>query len=473
MPHYDLICLGSGPAGEKAATQAAYFGKTVAVVERSRQPGGTMVNTGTVASKALRETALLCSSFRRRPLPGIDFSLDRTVSITRFMARKHLVQLQEHDRIESSFDRHRITVHRGRGTIIDPHTVEVVDDSGAVERISGEAILIATGSSPLRPDYADFSTGEVVDAEGVLELKRMPASLMVVGGGVIGSEYACIFAEMGVDVTILEPRDAILPFLDEECRAILLRAMIDTGIKLRMNAPVAKACGGGPGGRITLQSGEELKADVVLWALGRSGNTKGLGLENVGLIPDNRGQLKVNECFQTSVPSIYAAGDVIGFPALASTSMEQGRIAACKMFGIPFKERLTSTVPIGIYTIPSISCVGLQESEAQSRGKPVVVGRARYQANVRGRMLGDETGMLKMVFDRESRVLLGASIVGEDATELIHVAQSGILGECTIEDYIQSCYNYPSLTEMYKYGAYSALQAIAAEEKAIPLSKVA
>lgn len=466
MAQYDLICLGCGPAGEKAATQAAYFGKRVAVIEQARQPGGAMVNTGTVASKSLRETALLCSSFRRRPLPGVDFSLDRHVSISRFMARKHLVQLQEHDRIESSFDRHGIVVHHGRGMIIDPHTVELTAENGGRQRLTAESILIATGSSPHRPAYVDFSTGDIVDAEGVLELASIPETLFVVGGGVIGSEYACIFAEMGVSVTILEPRDAIMPFLDAECRAILLRAMNDTGIQLRLGATVKEARGTGHGAILTLESGEELHAGNVLWALGRSGNTRGIGLENVGIVPDNRGQLKVNDRYQTSVPSIYAAGDVIGFPALASTSMEQGRIAVCRMFGIPFKEKLASIVPMGIYTVPAVSSVGLQEAEARAQGQSIIVGRARYQANVRGRMLGDETGLLKMIFDRQTRRLLGASIVGEDATELIHIAQAGIVGESTIEDYIQSCYNYPSLTEMFKYGAYAALQAIASEEKA-------
>ncbi len=466
MGHFDLICIGCGPAGEKAATQAAYFRKSVAVIESATCPGGAMVNTGTVASKALRETALLCSAFRRRPIPGVEMGLDRKVSVARFMARCHLVQMQEHDRIEQSLDRHAIKVLHGHGRIVDPHTVCVTDQLGAETRHTAEHILIATGTRPHRPEHITFTDSLILDASTVLSIDRLPDSMVIVGGGVIASEYACVFAEMGVRVTMLEPRDSILPFLDADCRAILLQEMQRLEIRVLTGSPVASArpISNERQVEVTTTHGESHLADMMLWALGREGNTRGLGLDTVGIETDSRGLIRVNERYQTVVPSIYAAGDVIGFPALASTGMEQGRIAACRMFDVPFKQRLAETVPIGIYTIPAVSSVGLSEEDARKQGRLIVVGRARYVHNVRGRMLGDETGLVKVVFDRETHAVLGAAVVGQDATELIHVAQLAIVGGMTLHDLIEACFNYPSLTEMFKYAAYNALQTMAADE---------
>lgn len=462
MREYDLICIGCGPAGEKAATQAAYFGHRVAIVEQQAQPGGAMVNTGTVPSKALRETALLCSAFNRRPIPGVEFELDRSLSPARFMARRHLIEQQEHDRIESSMDRHGIQVHHGRGKLIDAHSVSITANDETQTQIRGRFILIATGSSPLRPSHIPFDLPYVVDADGVLNLERMPESMIIVGGGVIGCEYASIFAEINVQVTLVHTGPHVLPFVDSECRDRLLASMRERGVTIMPDKAVA---GAEPhrarGVRVQFEDGGNATAEALLWAAGRSSNSAGLGLEQVGVNLGQRGLIVVDEHYRTNVPSIYAAGDVIGFPALAATSMEQGRIAACHMFNIDFKTKLANEMPIGLYTIPAVSMVGISEAEARKAGRDVVIGRTLYRYNARGRMLGDEQGLLKCVFDRNTRMLLGATIVGEDATELIHLAQCVLAHGGGIDYFIGACFNYPSLSELYKYAAYSALQSMA------------
>jgi NAD(P) transhydrogenase len=287
--------------------------------------------------------------------------------------------------------------------------------------------------------------------------------MAIVGAGVIGCEYACMFAEVGVEVTLINPRDAILPFLDGECRDQLVRAMRDSGMNLRLGCAVESVSFADDQSVIVqFKEGGRLHCDVLLWAAGRESNSSDIGLESIGLAPGERGLIEVDSHYRTKVPSIFAAGDVIGFPALAATSMEQGRIAACSMFGLEFKTHLADSLPIGLYTIPAISCIGI--TEQQAAGKAVVVGRASYRSNVRGRMLGDDAGLLKCVFDRDNRALLGATIVGEQATELIHIAQAAMAGRLGIDYFIQACFNYPSLAELYKYAAYNALQSLAATQ---------
>ncbi len=463
MPSYDLISIGSGPAGEKAALVAAKFGRRAAIVEMAARPGGAMVNTGTVASKALRETALVASAMRRRPIPGYDAVVPQGLSMQRFMARRTLVQMEEHDRIEGSLEAAGVNIIRGRGEIVDAHTVAVVREDGTRELITTEYILVATGSSPARAKHVAFLHPAVVDADGILELETMPRSLVIVGAGVIGSEYASIFGELGVDVTLVEPRSTLMRFLDGEIREILQRGMEDVGIRLLFGRGVARVEGLADGrARATLSDGETLESDCVLWSLGRNGNSRGIGLEAVGVVPDERGNIKVDAHYRTTCHSVFAAGDVIGFPALASTSMEQGRIAACHMFGVPFLTRLADTVPMGIYTIPAIGSVGLTEEEALAGGREIVVGRGHYRGNARGRMLGDDRGLLKAVFDRRTRALLGVSVVGEDATELVHFGQLAIASGHGIQHLVETCFNYPSLTELYKAAAFDALAELAA-----------
>lgn len=462
---YDLICLGCGPAGEKAATQARYFGHRVAIVERCARPGGAMVNTGTVPSKVLRETALLCSAFHRRPLPGMDFMLDHKLSIAKLMAQRHMIEQQEHDRIEQSIDRHGIDVYRGQGRLCDPQTIEITAPDGSIIILHSRFLLIATGSSPVRPEHIPFDVPGVVDADGVLQLQHIPKSMIIVGGGVIGAEYASVFSELDVNVTVVHAHDEILPFVDSECRERLMRSLREQGVVFELHASVRSVTKRGRTVEVTLEDHRQLNADVLLWAAGRSSNTTGIGLEEIGVELGERGVVRVSAHYQTNVPSIYAAGDVIGFPALAATSMEQGRIAACHMFDIPFKRKLSDATPIGIYTIPAISMVGMNPAQAEAAGHEIVIGRSEYRYNVRGRMLGDERGLLKCIFDRNTHALLGASVVGEDATELIHLAQSVMTFGGGIDYFIDACFNYPSLCELFKYAAYSALQVMASDAR--------
>ena len=461
MWQYDLLCIGAGPAGEKAALVAAKFGRRVAIIERESRPGGAMVNTGTVASKALRETALVASAMRRRPIPGCDASVPKGLSMQRFMARRTLVQMEEHDRIEDGLEAAGVEIIRGRGEMVDEHTVRVHRIDGSTTTLTTDFTLIATGSSPSRASCVDFTHPAIVDADGILELATMPHSLVIVGAGVIGSEYASIFAELDVEVTLIEPRNALMRFLDEDIRTVLTHGMEDVGIRICFGKNATKVEGLADGrARVTLCDGETIDADCALWSLGRNGNTRGLGLETLGVMPDDRGNLKVDSHFRTTCMSVFAAGDVIGFPALASTSMEQGRVAACHMFGVPFHTRLADTVPMGIYTIPAIGAVGLNEEDARNGGRDIVVGRAHYRDNARGRMLGDDRGLLKAVFDRRTHALLGVSVVGEDATELVHFGQLAITSCHGIEHLLETCFNYPSLTELYKAAAADALNAL-------------
>ncbi|MFG0329391.1 MAG: Si-specific NAD(P)(+) transhydrogenase [Phycisphaerales bacterium] len=473
---YDLVCIGSGPAGEKAATQAAYFKRRVAIIEKSPHPGGAMVNTGTLPSKALRETALLFSSFRRRTVPGLEVNLAENVSVPKLMARMRAVQQIEHDRIERAMERHHIDVHRGHGFIMDEHTVRISGPAGEHE-ITTSNILIATGSKPARPKDLGYDHPHIVDSDGLLNLQRLPDSLLIVGGGVIGCEYACVFAELGLSVTLIEPRATILPFLDHDLREVLLGCMDDIGVRVLTGQVVSDLRGGGSSRDCvvaSLEDGSVVEAEYALWAAGRSGATRGLGLENVGLRPNHRGYLEVDGNFRTSCPSVYAAGDVIGFPALASTSMEQGRVAACHMFGIDFKTQVSPITPIGLYTLPPASMVGLTLEDAKRAGIDAMAGKALLSHNARGRILNrDDTthsGLIKIVFEYPTRRILGVQIVGDEATELIHVAATMLsLAEefgqgATLDHLIHMVFNYPSLSEAYRYAAINGLQKIAVRE---------
>lgn len=456
---FELVCIGSGPAGERAAVKAAALGRSVALIEREGRPGGAMVNTGTVASKVLRETALLCSSFRRRPLPGHDEpAICRNLSFDRFLARTTLVQLEEHDRIEGDLDRSGVVVVRGDASFDGPGRVRVVSPEGTERILESERILVATGSSPNRPEHIDFSSPAIVDSTSVLELERMPESMVVVGGGVIGSEYASIFAEMGVRVTVIEPRNGLMRFLDEDCREILVEEMARAGIAFRFGSKPVGVQSVPGGAEVELEDGSRVGGEVVLWALGRDGNTASLGLDRVGIETDRRGLIPVDERFRTPAQGIWAAGDVVGFPALASTSMQQARIAVEDMFDLPATSRISNLIPMGIYTIPAIASIGPGEAELREAGRDVIVGRADYRRNPRGRMLGDDRGMVKLLFDRHSRSLLHATIVGEDATELVHIAMMAIAGDWTINDFRETCFTYPSLGALFRSAANAAEQ---------------
>jgi NAD(P) transhydrogenase len=458
---YDLIVIGSGPAGEKGAAQAAYFGKRVALVERAPYLGGAGVNTGTVPSKTLRETALYYSGIRQRGLYGVDYSLGDDLTIGHFMHREREVVQSLRGAVERNVARHGIDLVRGTARFDDPRTVVVGERPGAEERFTAPVILIATGSVPNPGTDFPRDDPRFYDSDSILTMSRLPARLGVVGAGVIGCEYACTFAALGIGVHLIDGRDRLLGFLDAETSDRLRLQMELLGVRMSLGNGVTTAKPDADAIRLALRSGEILEVDALLVAAGRLGNTTGLGLERAGIPVDDRGHIAVNEQFQTRVPHIYAAGDVIGFPALAATSMEQGRVAVCHAFGFRYKTAVSRFLPLAIYSIPEVSMVGETEETCRDKGLPYCVGRAEYRGNARGQIVGDLAGQLKLVFDPRDRRLLGVHIVGEDAAELIHVGVMVLQAEGTIDAFIDAVFNYPSLGEAYKYAAYDGLGVLA------------
>jgi NAD(P) transhydrogenase len=454
---FDLIVIGSGPAGEKGAAQAAYFGKRVALVERERRLGGAGVNTGTLPSKTLRETALYFSGLRQRGLYGIDYSIKRELTVPDFMYRKDQVVRSLWAMIEANLGRHRIELVPGYGEFEDPHTLRVTDMDGGLRRLSAPVILIASGSYPNWPDGVARDPERLYDSDSILQMDSIPASLAVVGAGVIGCEYATIFRALGVEVTLVCGQDRLLPFLDEELSEALRVQVTQLGLSVLLNESADAVDLSGPRVRLGLRGGGSLEVERVLFATGRMGATHGLGLERVGVSVGPRGHLKVNEHYQTEVPYIYAAGDVIGFPALASTSMEQARVAMCHAFDLKYKSSVSPLLPMAVYTIPEIASVGETEQACRQKGIACCVGRARYQDNSRGQIIGDVSGLIKLVFAPDDQRLLGVHIVGEMASELVHVGQGCLHFGGTLDYFIQAVFNYPTLAEAYKYAAYDGL----------------
>jgi NAD(P) transhydrogenase len=453
---YDLVVIGGGPAAERGAAQAAYFGKRVAIVERGPEPGGAAVHTGTLPSKTLRETGLFLSGYRQRDLYGVTVAFDRDLTVERLIERKNAVVALETERIHRNLERHGIELVTGDGRLRDGHTIDVSTPDGS-RRLSSEFVLIATGSSPYRPPGVPYDDPNVHDADGILRLDHLPASLIVLGGGVIGCEYACMFAALGIGVHLIDPRARLLPFLDGEMGDRLAKAMTRLGIGLHLEGRYERVERRTDGLACTLATGETVTAEAVLVAAGRNGNTGGLGLEEAGVDVDERGYVVVDEDFRTTVPNVYAAGDVIGFPALASVSMEQARVAVCHAFGFTYKRQVAELQPYGVYTIPEVSCVGLGEEAAAQRGIDAVTGRASFRDNVRAQIMGDRDGMVKLVFDRATRQLIGCHCIGERASELVHVGQAVITLRGTVETFIEMVFNHPTLGETFKYAAYDAL----------------
>ena len=456
---FDLIVIGSGPAGEKAAAQAAYFGKRVAIIENGPQPGGACLHTGTIPSKTLRESALYLSGLHSRGLYGVNYLVKRDISAQDLMYRRRHVVQRELDRIERNFDKHRVTYYLGRGEVVDAHTVRAHTHSDTITLTAG-VTLVATGSHPHRPTSMPFHLPQVYDSDTILGLEKIPRSLCIIGAGVIGCEYATMFAALGIRVLLLDGSNMFLSNLDREVANHLLTQMMRLGIQVMLKTQVSRveSCDGDACVKLTLADGDDFVVDAVLVAAGRQGNTKDLGLESVGILPTSRGHIEVNEHYQTSVPNIYAAGDVVGFPALASTSMEQGRVAMCHAFDIKYKERVSTLHPFAIYTIPEVSAVGETEESCKKQGILYEVGRAHYNDNARGEIIGDTTGMIKLIFARESLQILGVHVIGERASELIHIGQACLHFKGTIDYFIQAVFNYPTLAESYKYAAYDGLQ---------------
>ena len=444
--------IGSGPAGEKGAAQAAYFGKRVVVVEKEPQPGGAAVHTGTLPSKTLRETALFLSGHRQREMYGVSVALDPSLAVPRLLGRKEAVRADEVARIRWNLERHGVELVHGTARVIDPHTVDV-----GGRRLRGEVILIATGSLPFRPEHIPFDDPAIDDSDSILTIDRLPASLLVMGAGVIGCEYASMFAALGVAVTLVEPRGELLGFLDADMSEALRRALVAMGVDVRLDEAAQAVRRDGDRIVTRLASGRELTSERLLFAAGRQGATAGLGLEELGVEIDRRRFVVVDDEFRTRVPSIRAAGDVVGFPALASTSMEQARVAVCRAFGFAYKHEVSDLLPYGIYTIPEVSAVGRSEEDARRDGIEVVVGRSPYSLNTRGKICGDQDGMVKLVFERAGRRLVGAHVIGDRATELVHIGQAVIALGGTVDTLIEMVFNHPTLAECYKYAAYDAL----------------
>ncbi len=463
MPYdYDLVVLGVGPAGEKGAAQAAYFGKRVACIERAEEPGGAAVHTGTLPSKTLRETALFLSGFRQRELYGLSVELLPEVAVPRLLSRKDAVRELEVTRIKWNLERHRVPLLRGTARLVDAHTVELSGAGGAPRRITSDFFLVATGSRPHHPPDIPFDDEDVDDSDTILQIDRLPKTMLVVGGGVIGCEYATMFAAMRVEVTLVEGRPRLLPFLDAELAERLRGAMQALGVTIHLGETTSRIRREpGRGIVTTLASGREIDAEKVLASSGRSGCSDGLGLEALGVKIDKRGTIQVDADYRTAAPTVYAAGDVIGFPALASTSMEQARVAVCHAFGFTYKRQVSHLLPFGIYTIPEVSSIGFSEEDAKEKGLEAVVGRAFYRDNARGKIVGDNDGVIKLVVERSTKKLLGCHCIGERASELVHVAQAVMLLGGTIDVFIEAVFNYPTLGEMFKYAAYDALGAIA------------
>jgi NAD(P) transhydrogenase len=455
--HYDLIVIGSGPAGEKGAAQAAYFGKKVALIEREPVLGGAAANTGTLPSKTLRETALYLSGFRQRGLYGVNMSFKEQVTARDFLFREKQVQQAEQQRISANLKRHQIDLFKGHAAFADAHTVRLENRGVAPVELTGQVMLIATGSRPFRPEVFPFHDARVYDSDTILNLHDIPKEMLVVGGGVIGCEYACMFAALGIRVTLLEGRDRLLAFLDAEVARLLTRCMIEMGVDVRFNETVAAVSTAPTHLTATLTSGGRIEADTLLVAAGRSGNTDTLNLPAAGLAVGKRGTIEVNGSYQSAVPHIYAAGDVVGFPALAATSMEQARVAMVHAFDLKYKTKVAPILPYGIYTIPECSMAGETEEGLVKQGVAYFAGVAHYDANARGQIIGVRHGFLKLLFAADTMKLIGVHAIGEQATELVHVGLVAMHAGAKADLFIETCFNYPTLGELYKYATYDAL----------------
>ncbi len=456
---FDLVVIGAGPAGEKGAVQAAYFGKTVAIIEKEREPGGAGVHTGTLPSKTLRESALYLSGHRAREIYGIAVELESDATLPRLMARKNAIADSESQRIRWNLERHGVKYFNGHARFVDAHAVEV-DGAAGTTRVEGEYFLLATGSKPFRPADIDFDDASIHDSDEVLEIDVLPKSLSILGGGVIGCEYACMFAALDVKVTLVDARPEILPFLDQEIIERLRGAMTNMGVRFVQGQRWTKVAKTPHGVQTTLVDGTTIETQQLLFAAGRIGQTASLQLDKVGVQPDSRGYVKVDDAYRTSVPHILAAGDVIGFPALASVSMDQGRVAVCQAFGFGYKKAVADLMPYGIYTIPEVSAIGETEQTCKEKNIDYVAGRALYRENARGKISGDLEGITKLVVDAESRKLLGVHVIGERATELVHIGQAVIHMHGTVDLFIDMVFNFPTLAESYKYAAYGCLAAL-------------
>jgi NAD(P) transhydrogenase len=459
---YDLVVIGSGPGGQKAAVAASKLGKTVAVIERGWMLGGVCVNTGTIPSKTLREAVVYLTGMSQRELYGSSYRVKDKITTEDLHVRTAHVITKEVDVVRAQLMRNKIDLFTGHGRFLDPHTI-VVDNDRDAERttVTGDHIVIATGTKPARPDGIEFDDERVLDSDGILGLKKVPSSMVVIGAGVIGIEYASIFAALGTKVTVVEKRESMLDFCDTEIVEALRFHLRDSAVTFRFGEEVTGVQIGSSTTLTTLASGKRIAADTVMYSAGRQGLTASLDLAAAGLETDHRGRLVVDHQYRTSVEHIFAVGDVIGFPALAATSMDQGRLAAYHAFGEPAKD-MTALQPIGIYTIPEVSYVGATESELTRDAVPYEFGVSRYRELARGQIAGDSHGMLKLLVCTDDRKLLGVHIFGSNATELVHIGQAVMGCGGTIDYLIDAVFNYPTFSEAFKVAALDVMNKLRA-----------
>lgn len=462
MQEYDLVVIGSGPGGQKAAIAAAKLGKSVAVIERGLMLGGVCVNTGTIPSKTLREAVVYLTGMSQRELYGASYRVKEKITPADLLARTQHVIGREIDVVRSQLMRNRVELYVGHARFVDAHTVQV-EDPGRAESISvsGHNIVIATGTKPLRPSGVEFDDSRVLDSDGILDLKTIPTSMVVVGAGVIGIEYASMFAALGTKVTVVEKRPTMLDFCDPEIVEALRFHLRDLAVTFRFGEEVTGVDVGSTGTVTTLASGKQIPAETVMYSAGRQGQTENLDLQAAGLEADARGRIFVDDDYQTKVDHIYAVGDVIGFPALAATSMDQGRLAAYHAFGEPCKG-MTELQPIGIYSIPEVSYVGASEVDLTKDSIPYEVGVSRYRELARGQIAGDSYGMLKLLVSTEDLKLLGVHIFGTNATEMVHIGQAVMGCGGTVEYLVDAVFNYPTFSEAYKVAALDVMNKLRA-----------
>ncbi len=463
---YDVLVIGSGPSGQRAAIQSAKLHKRVAIVEKKAVVGGVCVNTGTIPSKTMREAVMHLSGYRYRTLYGASYAVKQNITMADLLFRTGNVVNNEIEVMRHQLNRNGIEVHVADAAFLDPHTVRLASiDGRGHQDVTAGTVILAAGTTASSDGHIPFDGQSIFTSDDILGLEKLPKSLTVVGAGVIGCEFACIFATLGVRVTLIDKRERLLPFVDREIADALTYRLRENRVTMRFGEEVSAiepvTTEHGERVRIQLASGKQIQTEKALYSIGRRGATDTLNLEAAGLTADSRGRLKVNERYQTEVSHIYAVGDLIGFPSLASTSMEQGRLAACHAAGAP--ATLASTLfPYGIYTIPEISMVGKTEEQLTDEGVPYEIGTAHYREIARGQIIGDQSGLLKLIFHMDTRQVLGVHIIGEGASELVHIGQAVMAFGGTVDYFVDAVFNYPTLAECYKTAGFNGINRLSA-----------
>jgi len=455
MQSYDLIVIGSGPAGQRAAIQASKAGKKVALIEKREVIGGVCINTGTIPSKTMREAVIHFSGFHYQAIYGMNYRVKEKVSMADLSFRVQHVIRTEIDVTQAQLSRNNVEMLTGQASFVDATHIDVENSRGK-SRIEAPFIIIGVGTKPAASTKVPINGSSIIDSDQILSMTEMPRTLIVVGGGVIGAEYTCMFATLGVRVILVEKRPRLLEFADSEMVEALSYHLRDIRVTMRLNEEVESVEDTGGCVVATLQSKKKITGDALLYAVGRQGNVDELNLPAAGIEADSRGRIKVDADFRTNQPNVFAVGDVVGFPSLASVSMEQGRIAAGRAFNLPLESK-PAFYPYGIYTIPEISFIGKTEEQLTHDDVPYEVGVAYYREIARGQIRGDTTGRLKLIFHRETLLLLGVHIIGEGACELLHIGQAVMILGGTVEYFIDTVFNYPTLAECYKAAAFNGL----------------